>query len=136
MKKIEELFNEIVDLEKEIEKYTSIEHNINIESLQSLLNKKEEIDIVKKLGEFPDMLKLCAQRLEPHHLTIYLCKLSSLFHTYYNKYRIVTNDEKLTSARLLLINCTKTVLQKGLNLLGISAPKKMDKIPKGGSDGN
>lgn len=128
MEKVEELFNEIVNLEKEIEKYKyTTEYKLNIESLQSLLNKDEEIDIIKKLEEFPGMLKLCAQKLEPQHLTTYLHKLSSLFHTYYSKYRIVTEDKELSSARLLLINCTKTVLQKGLNLLGISSPKKMNK---------
>ncbi|MCK4860021.1 MAG: arginine--tRNA ligase [Candidatus Omnitrophica bacterium] len=93
--------------------------------LQSLLNKKKEIELIKKLGEFPDVLKLITRRLEPHRLTIYLQELASAFHSFYDQHRVVTEDKKLTSARLLLVNCTKIVLQKGLNLLGISAPQRM-----------
>lgn len=97
----------------------------DIANLESLLNKKEELGLIKKLGEFPDVLKLSAQRLEPHRLTTYLHELSSAFHSFYNQYRVVTENRELSSARLLLVHCTKLVLQKGLNLLGISAPKRM-----------
>lgn len=104
----------------------------DIANLQSLLNKKEELGLIKKLGEFPDVLKSIAQRLEPHRLTAYLYELASAFHSFYDKYRVVTpaspsggENKELSSARLLLVHCTKIVLQKGLNLLGISAPKRM-----------
>ncbi len=97
----------------------------DIADLESLLNKKKELGLIKKLGEFPDVLSSIAQRLEPHRLTTYLYELASAFHSFYDQYRVVTENKELSSARLLLVNCTKLVLQKGLNLLGISAPKRM-----------
>ncbi|MCD6094082.1 MAG: arginine--tRNA ligase [Candidatus Omnitrophica bacterium] len=100
-------------------------HFQDIADLGPLLNKKKEIELIKKLEEFPEVLETIAQRLEPHRLTTYLYQLSSTFHSFYNEYRVVTEDKKLSSARLLLVRCTKIVLQKGLELLGITAPKRM-----------
>jgi len=104
---------------------------INISSISlkdkesSLLNKKEEIELIKKLSEFPSILSLCAQKLEVHPLTTYLYELSSLLHSFYNQHRVVTENREITYARLLLVYCTKLVIEKGLGVLGISAPTRM-----------
>ncbi|MBU4343771.1 MAG: arginine--tRNA ligase [Candidatus Omnitrophica bacterium] len=91
----------------------------------SLLNKPEEINIIKTLMQFPGILETSARNLEPYTLLAYLQGLASLFHSYYNSHRIVTDDKSLTSARLLLAKAIKTVLFNGLSLLGVSAPEKM-----------
>ena len=115
----------IIEFAKKSNNFTKVEFDSQGTNFSSLLDKKEEIELIKKLGEFPEVLKLSAKKLEPHHLTIYLQELASIFHSFYNQYRVVNENRKLTSARLLLISCTKTILQKGLNLLGVSAPLRM-----------
>jgi len=90
-----------------------------------LLSVKEELDIIKKLAFFPDIVKGSAITMEPHRITFYLQDLAAMFHPYYNKNRVVTEDAKLTDARLYLCESVRIVLQNGLRLLGISAPEEM-----------
>ncbi len=90
-----------------------------------LLSLKEELDIIKKLASFPDIVKGSAVAMEPHRITFYLQELAAMFHPYYNKNRVVTEDKGLTNARLYLCEAVQTVLQNGLKLLGVSAPEEM-----------
>ncbi|MBS1233422.1 MAG: argS [Nitrospirae bacterium] len=62
---------------------------------------------------------------EPHRITFYVQELSSMFHPYYNKFRIVTDDMVLSRARLALCEAIRMVLRDGLEILGISAPERM-----------
>lgn len=96
----------------------------DISSLQ-LLEKPEEINIIKTLMQFPKIIELSSKSLEPYTLLAYLKGLAGLFHSYYNDYRIVTENMALTQARIALIYTVKTVLSNGLCLLGVSAPEKM-----------
>lgn len=89
------------------------------------LNLKEEVELISKLGAFEEVVERSAENMEPHRITFYLMELAGLFHPYYNKNRVVTEDAELTSARLLLCNATGTVVANGLKLLGVSAPEKM-----------
>jgi len=63
--------------------------------------------------------------MEPHRITFYLQELAAMFHPYYNKNRVVTEDSQLTNARLYLCAAVRTVMQNGLKLLGVSAPEEM-----------
>lgn len=90
-----------------------------------LLSLKEELDIIKKLASFPDIVKGSAIAMEPHRITFYLQELAGLFHPYYNKNRVVADDKSLTNARLYLCEAVKRVMQNGLKLLGVSAPEEM-----------
>lgn len=90
-----------------------------------LLDKPQEIDIIKRLMQYPKMLESSARNLEPYTLLSYLQELAGLFHSYYDSYRIVTDDEVITKTRIALIKAIKTVLFSGLTLLGVSAPDKM-----------
>lgn len=89
------------------------------------LSLKEELDIIKKLASFPDIVKGSALAMEPHRITFYLQELAAMFHPYYNKNRVVTEDTQLTNARLYLCAAVRTVMQNGLKLLGVSAPEEM-----------
>ncbi len=89
------------------------------------LDLPEEIDIIKHLANFEGVIEKSARELEPHRVTFYLMDLAALFHPYYNKNRVVTEDRALTEARLLLLKATGAVTGIGLRLLGISAPEKM-----------
>ncbi len=91
----------------------------------SLLRKGEELDLIKKLVEFPEIIEECALSRAPYKLTIYAQDLAALFHIFYTQCRVVSEDECLTKARLLLVKATQTVLKEVLRLLGVSAPEKM-----------
>lgn len=90
-----------------------------------LLKEKEEMDLIKLLCQFPYIIKSCGINLEPHGLVTYLQELASTFHYFYDKHRVIGDQEGLTAARLFLINCTRIVLANGLKLLGVCAPNKM-----------
>jgi len=90
-----------------------------------LLQAPEEIELVKKLLLFPEVVVDSAQARAPHKVAYYLQEVASEFHVYYNKCRVVDGDRDMSGARLFLINCVQTVLSKGLKLLGISAPERM-----------
>lgn len=99
-------------------------------SIKTVLNEKylkesQELDIAKLLGRFPLIIELCTRRLEIFPLISYLEEVASSFHSYYDKYRIVTNDADLTDARLFLCLAIRTVLANGLRLLGVTSPKTM-----------
>jgi len=95
------------------------------QKLLSRLDQKEEVELIKHLGSFGEVVERSAEAMEPHRVTFYLMELAGLFHPYYNKNRVVTEDPELTAARLLLCGAVATVAANGLNLLGVSAPDKM-----------
>ncbi len=87
--------------------------------------EKESIEIIKRLSRYPEVVKNCAQRYEPHHLTGYLQDLAKCFHHYYDKYRVLSGDKSATQFRLKLVGAIQLVISNGLGLLGISAPQRM-----------
>jgi arginyl-tRNA synthetase len=90
------------------------------------LNKTEELAIIQKLADLPELLTLIAVHREPHRLATYLEDLSAMIHRYYAKYQIVSPKSKeLSQARLMLLESTKTVMAIVFDLMGISAPEKM-----------
>jgi len=91
----------------------------------ALLKEKEELGIIKKLAQYPELLLLCSLASEPHHLTLYLQELVGEFHRYYDKFRILNEDRDLTAARLSLVRAVRIVIKNALTLLGISSPERM-----------
>ncbi len=91
----------------------------------ALLNKAEEIRLLKTLEAFPRIVSDSAKTLEPHRISYYLTELAAQLHSYYTRHRFISEDEALTQARLLLADVTKQVFNKGLGLLGVSAPERM-----------
>ncbi len=91
----------------------------------SPLKCSAEMDLMKKLADFPELVAEAGQLCEPHRLTRYVQDLASVFHSFYTECRVVSEDEPLTAARLALVNSTKTVLVNAFRLLGIEAPEKM-----------
>ena len=85
----------------------------------------EEIRLLKALAAYPEVVRQSAAFMEPHRITFYLMDLAALFHAYYNKHRVLTDDPILTRARVSLVFGVKEVIRNGLSLLGVSAPKKM-----------
>jgi arginyl-tRNA synthetase len=90
-----------------------------------LLKAPEEIRIIKKLLAYPMTFEAAVRSHEPHRITFYLQDLAGVFHPYYNQYRVVTEDMALTFARLALLRALQAVLTDGLEILGLTAPKRM-----------
>ncbi len=90
-----------------------------------LLKLPEEIDLIKAITRFPEVVEGAARTLEPHRLTFYLNDLAAGFHSYYNKNKVISDDGVLTAARLFLVKSVLTVLKNALKMLGVSAPEKM-----------
>jgi arginyl-tRNA synthetase len=89
------------------------------------LSQPEEMTLIKKLLEYPEIITKAVQYLEPHRVPNYLQELAATFHRFYHNHRVVTEDIELTRARLILVECTRIVLTNGLQMLGISAPERM-----------
>lgn len=85
----------------------------------------EEMRIVKKLLQYPMLFRSAALAHEPHRITYYLQELAGMFHPYYHKYKVVTDDAELTRARLAVCGALRIVLRHGLKILGVKAPERM-----------
>ena len=90
-----------------------------------LLNAKEEINLIKILSAFKESVQKSAETLHPHIIFTYLMSLAAAFHSYYNKYKVITDDKELTKARLSLVLGVKKVIRNALTLLGVTAPERM-----------
>ncbi len=91
----------------------------------ALLAEPEERLLIRTLFQYPVVLRLCANALEPQGITVYLRKLAEAFHVFYTKHRVITENASLSSARLSLIRATQQVLANGLAILGVRAPQRM-----------
>ncbi|MGA3206819.1 MAG: arginine--tRNA ligase [Syntrophales bacterium] len=91
----------------------------------SFLTLPEEINLIKAITHLPEVIEGAALSLEPHRLTFYLNDLAALFHSYYNKHKILSDEEGLSRARLFLTKSILIVLSNALRILGVSAPEKM-----------
>ncbi len=91
----------------------------------SLLTVKEELDLIRWITRYSNVLEGSARNLEPHRVTFYLIELVGRFHSYYNKTRVLGNETGLVRARLLLLAVLRDVIRDGLGLIGVTAPEKM-----------
>ena len=91
----------------------------------TLLKEQEELDLIKKLWQLSYILAVCVKTHDPYMLTVYLQETAEAFHRFYDRHRVLGQDERLTQARLCLVFAVKTVLAIGLKLIGVSAPEKM-----------
>ena len=89
------------------------------------LDTEHEQALMTELSRYPEMVEAAAANLEPHLLAAWLRELAQAFHTYYNSYQFLVDDDDLRDARLVLVTATRQVLRNGLDLLGLSAPEKM-----------
>ena len=95
----------------------------------SLLTADREGELIRTLGEFPQVVASAAELREPHRVARYLESVASAYHKFYDACRVLApGDDQaspLTIARLQLCEATRQVLANGLDLLGVSAPEQM-----------
>ena len=109
---------------KEIDKDIKVdEYNFNF--------SPEDIDIYKKISEWPKCIEISSKKLEPHRVPTYLYELSSLFHSYWNmgkddkSKRFISEDKKISNEKLVLLKSVSNVIKCGMNIVGASTPEKM-----------
>lgn len=99
---------------------------INMNYSTHLLNDPIEIKLLKQIQEFPFIVEKIAKNYKVHNFLSYIFTFASLIHSYYNKCRIIDeNNLELSSSRLGLILAIKIVLRNALKLIGIEAVSKM-----------
>lgn len=91
----------------------------------SLLTDPTETELIKKLGEYPELIASAAKERAVHRVAHYVHELAGLFHSFYNQCRILGVDPELQQARIKLVKATQHVLRHALNILGVSAPERM-----------
>jgi len=92
------------------------------------LQAPSETALLKKLGDFPEMLSAVAAGLAPHEVAFYLRDLAAALHSYYAAERfLVDDDAELTRARMALLAATRQVIRNALGVLGVSAPDRMQR---------
>ena len=91
----------------------------------SVLTHAEERELMKMLGQFPNLISRSTEAYAPHHICEYLRQVAAQFHKFYHDCRMVGQPEPLQSARLALAHSTKYVLAAGCSLLGVSTPESM-----------
>ena len=89
------------------------------------LVEEGELELIRLLAQFPDVVEAAAAGAEPHRIAFFLMSFAGAFHRYYNRHRIVTDDPELTRARLMLARSVQRVVRAGLGLLGVSVPDRM-----------
>ena len=101
-------------------------HAIPVERLELA----EELELIRAMIQFNDVLEESVRELEPHRLVFYLLDLAGQFHRYYNRTRVISEDSDLSRARLLLIENVQKTVRRGLEILGVDAPMKMATRPE------
>tara|TARA_Y100001980_G_C14556112_1_gene346473 strand:- start:5534 stop:7171 length:1638 start_codon:yes stop_codon:yes gene_type:complete len=91
----------------------------------NLLSHANELIMLKHMAQFPEIVDIAYENLEPQYVAVFLQQLASCFHKFYNSCKVNTDDTDLTNARIKLIKAVKVILNNGFNILGISSPERM-----------
>ena len=92
---------------------------------------KDEINILKKISEWPKCIDISSTKLEPHRIPVYVYDLASLFHSYWNlgkdnpEKRFINENKKIDDEKLILLKVISNTIKTGMNILGVSVPDKM-----------
>ncbi|HHV38730.1 MAG TPA: arginine--tRNA ligase [Tepidimicrobium sp.] len=91
----------------------------------SLLNQDNEVSLLRFLYQFPAVVTDALNKYEPSIITRHIVEITKAFNKFYNSCPVLSAEEELRKARLMLVYVTKVVLKTGLDLLGIAAPDRM-----------
>ncbi len=92
---------------------------------------KDEINILKKISEWPKCIDSSSKKLEPHRIPTYLYELASLFHSYWNlgkddsNKRFINDQKKINDDKLIFLKAISNVIKSGMDIVGVSVPEKM-----------
>ena len=92
---------------------------------------QDEINIIKKISEWPKCVDSATKKFEPHRIPVYLYDLASLFHSYWNlgkdnvEKRFINDQKKITDDKLVFLKAISNVIKNGMDIVGVSTPEKM-----------
>lgn len=109
---------------KFLEQGLSVDLDLDTVALERLV-EPQEIEVLKQLARFPEIVARAGASAEPQQIANYLRELAGEFHAYYNAHKVLIDDAELRSARLALTSGVGQVIANGLDLLGVSAPESM-----------
>lgn len=98
------------------------------DDFSKILTLPEELQLIKLMARYPEVVARSARLMEPHRIPFYMKELAAAFHAYYhdrNKHKVVSDDAKLSAARLYLVSAIRIIIKNGLGLMGVSAPETM-----------
>ena len=98
---------------------------LNLHCRLDVLQDPSEKDLIKKLGEYEELVATAAKERAPHFIAHYVYELAGLFHSFYNQCRVLGVEKEQQEARLALINTVRHTLKHALGILGVSAPEHM-----------
>ena len=100
--------------------------DVNAEANVSVLTSEKEMDLLKRLGDYPQVITEAASKKMPHRIPQYVFELAGDLHSFYNAEKVINPDDmERTQARIALIQAVRIVIQNALQLIGVSAPEKM-----------
>ncbi len=105
--------------EKDLGAISALEADLN------LLNTEWELDLIRKLEQFGEIVEKAVLQCAPYLLTKYAEEVASVFHVFYTQCRVISDDSRLSAARLVLCKSTQRILKNVLGLLGVAAPERM-----------
>ena len=108
-----------------IKRADEVEQNQKQPNNNSLLVHKDEMNMLKHMVRFPEVIDIAYENLEPQHIANYLQQLASYFHKFYSQCKVINENKDLTYARIRLIKSVKIILNNGFNILGIHSPERM-----------
>ena len=85
----------------------------------------EELQILRKIADFPQEVAAAARTMAPQRIARYVLDLAGLFHSFYNHHRVLNENGALQDARLLLMETIRITISNGLKIIGVSAPDQM-----------
>lgn len=85
----------------------------------------EELALIKKMGEYPELIARAARERAVHSVATYAYELAGLFHSFYNQCRILGVDKDVQQARIALVKAVGHTIRHALGILGVSAPERM-----------
>ncbi len=91
----------------------------------ALLDTKYDMEMLKLLDQYPDFVEAAARTQSPHLISMFLQDLASTLHRYYSNCHVLSAENNVASARLMLLDCVAGVVKNGLGLLGVNAPESM-----------
>jgi len=99
----------------------TISADVNLAPLEA----REELELIKKLDLFPEVVRTAGEAFSPHLLAEYALDVSRAFHAYYDKFRVLGEADDVIAARLALLAGVRIVLARSLRVLGMTAPEEM-----------
>jgi arginyl-tRNA synthetase len=115
---------------------TAAGRELPVDAEVALLDKPWELDLARQLAHWPDTVAEATRLMEPHRLPYFIYELADRVSTFYEAgnengdFRVVVEDARLTRARLELCRAARATLRSGLDLVGVTAPERMDRIPE------